>query len=96
MLRGFRRGFLCLPRPFLRGELLLDLRADGIHVHLICGCSITEHLGCILPHGSIEDGDFYQQTAKRVFLGAAQVSGKQFPDGIAVFGLLDAVLTGND
>jgi hypothetical protein len=50
-LRGFglrfRHGFRCWllgePRLLLGGKLLLDLKADSIHIHLIRGCGIAEN-----------------------------------------------------
>jgi len=44
----------------------------------------------------VEEGNLYQQPAKGALLGMTQVGGKQLRTGVAVFGLLDAVLPGND
>ena len=46
--------------------------------------------------GRVEDGDLYQQTAQRSFLGMAQIGRKQLPDRVAVLCLLDAALTGDN
>src|SRR6266702_16160 len=48
---GFRRWLLGESRFLLGGELLLDLEADGIHIHLVRGCGIAENFFCVLPHG---------------------------------------------
>ncbi len=87
----FRDALLARSRLLFDSNLLLDLRSDGIHVHLVHGRGIAEHLDCVLPHDRVEDGDLHQQAAERAFFGAAQISAK-----IAVLGLLDAVLTGDE
>jgi hypothetical protein len=57
---GFRRWLRGEPRFLLGGELLLDLEADGVHIHLVRACGIMENLCCVLARGRMEDGYLYQ------------------------------------
>ena len=57
---GFRGWLRGEPRFLLGGELLLDLEADGVHIHLVRACGITENLCCVLPSGRVEDCYLYQ------------------------------------
>jgi len=94
--RGLRCQLGCQLCLFLRSELLLDLEADRVHIHLVRGRCITKYLCGVLPGGCVENGDLYQQTAQSSFFGVAQIGCKQLPDRVAVLCLLDAALTGDD
>jgi hypothetical protein len=83
------------PRFLLGGELLLDLEADSIRIHLVRNGCVVEDLRCIPSHGRMENGYLYQQTTEGAFLGTAEVGGKQLPDGVAVLRFLDVVLPGD-
>src|SRR5580658_1449807 len=72
-LFGLRCRLRCQFSFLLGGELLLDLEADRVHVHLIDGGGIAENLRRVLPGGRVENGDLYQQTAQRSFLGIPQI-----------------------
>ena len=53
LCRGLWRGRLCGFGFLLRGELLLHLEADGVHVHFVRGGGVAEYLCGVLLCGRV-------------------------------------------
>ena len=87
--------FMCFAFSFAANSCL-TLRRDGVHVHLVGGGGVAEHLRGILPCGRHAGWSIRPASRQRALLGTAQVGGEQLPDGVAVLRFLDAALTGDD
>src|SRR6185437_16115494 len=83
----------CL-RSISGDELLLDLRGDGVGVHLVGGGCFAQYLRGIGPRGRQQNDRFDQSAAQCALVGTAKISGKSFGDSAVLPFLPDTMLPG--
>ena len=94
----YGRGFLHGLGLVLRGELLLDLRRDCGHVHLVELGGLAECLtGFVGRVSRLQNGHFNLQASEGAFVGLAKKGRKQLGRCVgSVVGLAEVVLTQNN